>query len=173
MSTEPRKPVAHVPGVDTNPPGLTELERAAAERPGERDIVQVLHEAAVAAMGAHEPLVPKHWVPIVLGIGALLLGSSTVAPGFFPDLPQWVPFTGATLALIAFYLGGQSAPDFAPGRPLVPLALVPVCLTATTALTAAASQATDARVQGALLAAAAVTAWLAGKATPQPLRGHG
>lgn len=152
-----------------------ELERTANEiidgkrQPG---VVEALHQAATAALGAHEPLVPRHLVPVALALGALLLGASTVAPTFFPELPTWVPLTGAALALVSFYLGGQGAPSFTPAKPAVPLALVPILLTAATAFTTAASQTDDPRVHGGLLAAAALCSWLAGKQTPQPLKGH-
>jgi len=150
------------------PISLSPEERAAADRPGLPQEMPMSSESPSTASTGHKPLVPAGLVPIALAIGGLCVGAAGILPDIAPDLPAWIPFLGATLGLIALYLGGQGAPAFRPNRPLVPLALVPLLGSLSATAATAASQLEPGALQGALLAASALLAWAAGKVTPTP-----
>jgi hypothetical protein len=108
-------------------------------------------------------LVPAWLVKLAAALAAIGAPASVVLPH------PWSAVAGV-LALVAAFLAGVPLPQPNFTRPLVPLALVPVLLSAGGALATFAASLSSPGAQSAALLGAALCFGLAGKALPQPTR---
>lgn len=110
------------------------------------------------------PLIPAKLVAVAATVGGLLIAAAAIVPA---------PWSVAVMIAgsLALFLAGQGAPQlsFAAGRPLVPMAAVPVLGTISGLLAQFAVTLPAANpLHSVLLLVAGVLAFLAGKAMPQP-----
>lgn len=111
-----------------------------------------------------KPLVPG-WAAMFAGLFAVLATPAAVL------LPAPFGAGVAALGILAGALAGLPAkmPRFAEGRPLVPLALVPACGSASALLFSFATSLPEGKLKAGLFLGAALFAIAAGKASPAPV----
>lgn len=111
-------------------------------------------------------LIPKQLVWAAGTVASVLAAGAASTVDM--DVPPYMPYAMSTLAGIAAFLAGQGLPGIViPGRPLVPIALVPVLLSVATATGTMAAMSEDPWWKGGLLLLSTVLAGAAGKASPQ------
>lgn len=111
-----------------------------------------------------QPLVPAKYAVILGLIGTALTGAASFVP---PPFSVPVLIVGA----LALFLSGHGLPQLKilDGKPIVPLAAVPILGTLGATLAQfALSQPANSALQASLLLGAGVLSWLSGKALPSP-----
>lgn len=122
--------------------------------------------------GGLVPLVPEHLVKIATAVGVFLMAMAAVVSNFDLGLPVPMELIASIIGAagaVALYLAGKGAPQILAGKPLIPLALVPVCLTLSVACGGIASKLPPGKAQTALLLASAILGYLAGRGQPAPV----
>lgn len=140
------------------PVGLSDEEKKAALNPG---------LPAPPKEKSMTPLIPPKFAALAAAAATALGAAAAFAPSL-TFLPPWVGFTLWALAVVAALLAGVALPSFKGTSPVVPATLVPLFLTAASALAGFASTLAPGTFQTVVMFLAIVCAALGGKALPQP-----